>query len=152
MGTRGLLGFIIRAQRHAAYNHYDSYPEGLGVGIVKFLLSLEPEDIAEMDRKLREVTVSTHLSCILKRMCRSSDMMTSGLRKTPLQVRNFKSTTPMKASSTCPRVPVLWMIGIACSTKYKAQLHYLPYKAENLSTWQNLVMFYSDDDRILLML
>ncbi|CAA7262423.1 unnamed protein product [Cyclocybe aegerita] len=41
MGTRGLLGFIIGAQCHATYNHYDSYPEALGKQTVAFLLSLK---------------------------------------------------------------------------------------------------------------
>jgi hypothetical protein len=55
MGTRGLLGLIIQAQRHAAYNHWDSYPEGLGKDIVEFILSLEPKDYAIMERNLRDI-------------------------------------------------------------------------------------------------
>ena len=50
MGTCGLLGFIFLGQRHAAYNHLDSYPDGLGVNIVDFILSLKPEDYATMAR------------------------------------------------------------------------------------------------------
>ncbi|CAA7262424.1 unnamed protein product [Cyclocybe aegerita] len=57
MGTRGLLGFIIGAQRHAAYNHYDSYPEALGEQIVAFLLSLKgPEDYNKMAGLVRKIT------------------------------------------------------------------------------------------------
>ena len=48
MGTRGLIGFIIAAQRHASYNHFDSYPSGLGADIVKFILSLSDEEIDKM--------------------------------------------------------------------------------------------------------
>jgi hypothetical protein len=55
MGTRGLLGLIIQAQRHAAYNHWDSYPEGLGKDIVKFILSLEPKDYAIMEHNFRDI-------------------------------------------------------------------------------------------------
>ncbi|TVY56120.1 hypothetical protein LSUE1_G008810 [Lachnellula suecica] len=56
MGTRGLLGFIIRGKRHAAYNHWDSYPSGLGSQIVAFLLSLSPPDYALMLARLEEIT------------------------------------------------------------------------------------------------
>ncbi|KIM38707.1 hypothetical protein M413DRAFT_447659 [Hebeloma cylindrosporum] len=56
MGTRGLLGFIIRGQRHAAYNHWDSYPDGLGKAIVEFILSLTPEEYATMARLVAEIT------------------------------------------------------------------------------------------------
>jgi len=57
MGTRGLLGLIIQAQRHAAYNHYDSYPSSLGQEIVAFILGLKPEEYAEIDKLVREITV-----------------------------------------------------------------------------------------------
>jgi hypothetical protein len=56
MGTRGLLGFIILSQRHAAYNHCDSYPDYLGKNIAKFILSLKPEDYATMARLVAEIT------------------------------------------------------------------------------------------------
>jgi len=57
MGTRGLLGLIIQDQRHAAYNHYDSYPSSPGQEIVAFILGLKPEEYAEMDKLVREITV-----------------------------------------------------------------------------------------------
>ena len=56
MGTHGLLGFIIRGQRHSAYTHYDGYPEGLGKGIVEFILNLTPEDYATMARLVADIT------------------------------------------------------------------------------------------------
>jgi hypothetical protein len=34
MSTRGLLGFVHKGEIRASYNHFDSYPEGLGQGIV----------------------------------------------------------------------------------------------------------------------
>ncbi|KUJ21516.1 uncharacterized protein LY89DRAFT_376614 [Mollisia scopiformis] len=55
MGTRGLLGVVIDGQRYATYNHFDSYPEGLGKGIMEFLLSLEPKDWAKMAEMVREI-------------------------------------------------------------------------------------------------
>jgi len=56
MGTRGLLGFIILGQRHAAYNHWDSYPDCLGMDIVKFISSLTPEDYATMAHLVAGIT------------------------------------------------------------------------------------------------
>lgn len=34
MGTRGLFGFTYKGRYYVAYNHWDSYPSGLGVAIV----------------------------------------------------------------------------------------------------------------------
>lgn len=63
MGTRGLLGLIIKGKRHGAYNHFDSYPSGLGQDIVAFLLSLTEEDIKNMAARVAEITVRHTLSC-----------------------------------------------------------------------------------------
>ena len=37
MGTRGAMGVRINGHDHVTYNHYDSYPEGLGADIVDVL-------------------------------------------------------------------------------------------------------------------
>ena len=34
MGTRGIFGFYYKGRYYVAYNHFDSYPEGLGNNIV----------------------------------------------------------------------------------------------------------------------
>lgn len=62
MGTRGLIGFIIKGVRKGAYNHFDSYPEGLGNDIVKFILALRKEDIIKMQTLVE--AVSTRCSAI----------------------------------------------------------------------------------------
>jgi len=36
MGTRGLFGFTVDGQAKMTYNHWDSYPTGLGVEVVTF--------------------------------------------------------------------------------------------------------------------
>ena len=59
MGTRGLLGLIIKGVRHGQYNQYDCYPQGLGQGIVNFLLTLTPEEIAEMANLVEDIEVSS---------------------------------------------------------------------------------------------
>ncbi|KAF4635452.1 hypothetical protein G7Y89_g2648 [Cudoniella acicularis] len=56
MGTRGLLGLIIKGKRHGAYNHFDSYPSGLGSEIAKFILSLTPEEWDEMAKLVEGIT------------------------------------------------------------------------------------------------
>jgi hypothetical protein len=37
MGTRGVTGFIIGEQEKISYNHFDSYPDGLGLATLRFL-------------------------------------------------------------------------------------------------------------------
>lgn len=37
MGTRGLFGFCYKGKYYWAYNHWDSYPSGLGADIIKQL-------------------------------------------------------------------------------------------------------------------
>lgn len=37
MGTRGFITFVTGGEEKTAYNHWDSYPEGLGVKVLKFL-------------------------------------------------------------------------------------------------------------------
>ena len=37
MGTRGLYGFVLGDQEKLSYNHWDSYPAGLGTETLKFL-------------------------------------------------------------------------------------------------------------------
>ncbi|PVH87673.1 hypothetical protein DL98DRAFT_509877, partial [Cadophora sp. DSE1049] len=56
MGTSGLLGLIIKGKRHAAYNHFDSYPAGLGQDIVAFILGLTDEEIENMAARVAEIT------------------------------------------------------------------------------------------------
>jgi len=56
MGTRGLLGFRKKGAYKGAYNHFDSYPDGLGVTIVKFILSLSSSDRQRMIEHISELT------------------------------------------------------------------------------------------------
>ena len=36
MGTRGLYGFRKNGKDKVTYNHWDSYPEGLGIEVIRF--------------------------------------------------------------------------------------------------------------------
>ena len=60
MGTRGLLGFIIKGKKHGVYVQFDSYLEGLGVEIVQFLMLLNDEQYAQMAKRLQEVSHVHH--------------------------------------------------------------------------------------------
>lgn len=58
MGTRGFIGFVIDGQEKIAYNHWDSYPSGLGADMLNWLriaTSESTEQVAERVRALRVV-------------------------------------------------------------------------------------------------
>lgn len=64
MGTRGLLGFVADGQLKAAYNHFDSYPAGLGSDVLAFVRQIVVTDgavdiAAQRVRDLRVVTDET---------------------------------------------------------------------------------------------
>ena len=64
MGTRGLIGFIINGARQGTYNHFDSYPCGLGNDVIKFIMSLTKEDIKDMAAKAKKVSCPTVVVCL----------------------------------------------------------------------------------------
>lgn len=56
MGTRGFVGFVVDGQEKIGYNHWDSYPGGLGLSVLTWLRSA----VADVDRltaKVRELRV-----------------------------------------------------------------------------------------------
>lgn len=55
MGTRGLLGFIIKGVKKGTYNHWDSYPTGLGLAIMRWIQSLSEEDIIKMAGQVEKI-------------------------------------------------------------------------------------------------
>jgi hypothetical protein len=40
MGTRGFIGFVIDGEEKITYNHFDSYPEGLGMEMLTWLRAI----------------------------------------------------------------------------------------------------------------
>jgi hypothetical protein len=58
MGTRGSLDFVIDGEDRCTYNHWDSYPEELGVNVLRYLRDevTSLDDLREQVRKLRVVT------------------------------------------------------------------------------------------------
>lgn len=55
MGTRGLLGFIIRGKKYGVYMQYDSNLTAVGVDIAKFLMLLTDDEDKLMAKRLRGV-------------------------------------------------------------------------------------------------
>jgi putative hemolysin len=58
MGTRGLFGFYYRGNFYVVYNHWDSYPEGLGAQIVAELKrAIQENRIGEWIQLLNQLKV-----------------------------------------------------------------------------------------------
>lgn len=58
MGTRGFIGFVADGTEKIGYNHFDSYPEGLGVEVLGWLrnaLTTHPEVLVEQIQSLRVI-------------------------------------------------------------------------------------------------
>jgi hypothetical protein len=50
-----LVGHIVRGRKKASYNHFDSYPSGLGIEIVQFIRSLSAEQLNTMIENLSNI-------------------------------------------------------------------------------------------------
>ena len=48
MGTRGLYGFRKNNKDKTTYNHYDSYPEGLGADVISFIQKHSIKDMNDL--------------------------------------------------------------------------------------------------------
>lgn len=58
MGTRGFITFVIDGSEKTVYNHFDSYPEGLGADCLRWLRSVlgaDVEAVADQARALAPV-------------------------------------------------------------------------------------------------
>jgi len=59
MGTRGLMGFRIDGKDKVTYNHFDSYPDGLGESVVQdvktLLQVLTMDELKDKARKIKLV-------------------------------------------------------------------------------------------------
>lgn len=58
MGTRGSAGIIIKDEVKLAYNHFDSYPSGLGVDILMVISEINKENGWEQFKKNAEALKS----------------------------------------------------------------------------------------------
>jgi hypothetical protein len=55
MGTRGLLGFCKNGVYKITYNHFDSYPSGLGNSVLNYINEYSIEDMNEHYDKIQMV-------------------------------------------------------------------------------------------------
>lgn len=59
MGTRGIYGFYKNGVDKLTYNHYDSYPEELGLAIVRFVKETSIEVLNQIFDKIKMVEQTT---------------------------------------------------------------------------------------------
>ena len=52
MGTRGAYGFRVDGKDKVTYNHYDSYPYGLGIDILQYISNTPLEKINQVAKKI----------------------------------------------------------------------------------------------------
>lgn len=62
MSTRGFVGFVTEGREVIAYNHSDSYPDGLGVDTLKWLRSANLDVVAKHAPTVRLVNSATPLT------------------------------------------------------------------------------------------
>jgi hypothetical protein len=58
MGTRGLFGFFYKGRLYLVYNHYDSYPSGLGCNLVnEIILAMYKNELGKWKELLEKIKV-----------------------------------------------------------------------------------------------
>jgi hypothetical protein len=60
MGTRGFIGFVVDGVEKIAYNHWDSYPGGLGLDVLRWLrgeVGKMPDGMAWATEQVRALRV-----------------------------------------------------------------------------------------------
>lgn len=55
MSTRGLVGFQKKGVKKVTYNHFDSYPSGLGVEVAKFIEGTTTDEILKIFNEIQLV-------------------------------------------------------------------------------------------------
>ena len=60
MGTRGLIGIRYKGKTYYIYNHWDSYVEGLGLGLVKEILRMLEEGTLEALKTMMGTILIVH--------------------------------------------------------------------------------------------
>jgi hypothetical protein len=59
MSTRGFVGFVVDGTEKIAYNHSDSYPDGLGLDVLRWLRTADLDAIREQALTLRVVAADS---------------------------------------------------------------------------------------------
>lgn len=58
MGTRGALAFVIAGEEKVTYNHWDSYPDGLGADVLEWLRGALSNEDPMREANLREAVAA----------------------------------------------------------------------------------------------
>lgn len=80
MGTRGFITFVIDGQEKTAYNHWDSYPDSLGIDVLRWLRT-------ERDRAA--VTETADWTATLTEAARSLRVVQAHDKPTPADIERF---------------------------------------------------------------
>jgi len=83
MGTRGAVGFKVDDKYFVTYNHYDSYPDGLGVEVVDFCYKVEDWD--QLKENIRKIELVKEDDCPTKEQikeCKKSTNLNVGDQST----------------------------------------------------------------------
>jgi len=56
MSTRGVIGLVVGKKKFGIYNHFDSYPDGLGDEVVNFISGLTPTRLKKFKNNVKALT------------------------------------------------------------------------------------------------
>jgi hypothetical protein len=75
MGTRGAYGFRVNGKDFLMYNHFDSYPSGLGRQVVDFIRRNSDKTIGKLAKSLVVVDRDVNPTEAQKEMCRKAGVV-----------------------------------------------------------------------------
>lgn len=79
MGTRGAYGYRIYGRDKVTYNHFDSYPDALGRGIMAYISAMPISEIKEVASRIELVDRDSHPTPLLiERYRKYADLQVSG--------------------------------------------------------------------------
>ena len=71
MGTRGLYGFRKQGVDKITYNHFDSYPDGLGADVINFIKKHSIDELEKFYDRIQMVQeLATPTKEEIKNLCR----------------------------------------------------------------------------------
>jgi hypothetical protein len=104
MGTRGLWGFIIGEEQKLTYNHFDSYPDGLGVDLINAIKDMDYDTLYEDALALQLVTEDVVPTGEQIEQCKQSGSVDLGVGSGEVTdwyclLRNCQGNLPMTLAS-----------------------------------------------------
>lgn len=80
MGTRGAYGFRMGGKDKVTYNHFDSYPSGLGSQVVNFIYVTPDDVLVDMFNKIQLVNEDTQATLEQQQECKEFSVAEVGSR------------------------------------------------------------------------